>query len=93
MSAFRAPPEAAPCGRTALAKAAGPWCAFSTFPTPASVWKCLSPWRLSAAISFSSDDMKMSGQATVRFCRRQGTKYLVGAEFSGGGRVQLHSPA
>jgi hypothetical protein len=44
------------------------------------------------AISFSSDDMKLSGQATVRFCRRQGTKYVVGAEFSGEGPVHLHSP-
>jgi hypothetical protein len=37
-----------------------------------------------AVISFSSDDMKLQGQATVRFCRRQGTKYIVGAEFVGG---------
>jgi len=43
-------------------------------------------------VSFSSDDMNLSGQATVRFCRRQGTKYVVGAEFSGEGPVHLHSP-
>ncbi len=37
-----------------------------------------------SVISFSSDDMKVQGQATVRFCRQQGTKYVVGAEFVGG---------
>jgi hypothetical protein len=35
-------------------------------------------------IRFTSDDMKVHGQATVRFCRHQGTKYVVGAEFVGG---------
>ena len=37
-----------------------------------------------AVINFSSDDMTVQGQATVRFCRRQGSKYVIGAEFVGG---------
>jgi len=37
-----------------------------------------------SVIRFSSDDMKIQGQATVRFCRHQGAKYVVGAEFVGG---------
>jgi hypothetical protein len=42
------------------------------------------PVEARSVISFSSDDMKVRGQATVRFCRRQGTKYVIGAEFVGG---------
>ncbi len=45
-----------------------------------------------SVISFSSDDMKVQGQATVRFCRRQGTKFVVGAEFVGGGSWQPITP-
>ena len=42
------------------------------------------PVEARSLISFSSDDMKLQGQATVRFCRRQGSRYVVGAEFVGG---------
>lgn len=42
------------------------------------------PVEARSVISFTSDDMKVRGQATVRFCRHQGTKYVVGAEFVGG---------
>jgi hypothetical protein len=44
------------------------------------------PERLEARtlIRFISDDMKIQGQATVRFCRHSGAKYIIGAEFVGG---------
>ncbi|HTP85494.1 MAG TPA: PilZ domain-containing protein [Bryobacteraceae bacterium] len=42
------------------------------------------PVEARSVISISSDDMKVKGQATVRFCRKQGSKYVVGAEFVGG---------
>jgi len=37
-----------------------------------------------SVLNLASDDMKIQGQATVRFCKRQGTKFVVGAEFVGG---------
>ena len=46
-----------------------------------------------AVISICSDDMKVQGQATVRFCRRQGTKYVVGAEFVGAGILEARTPS
>jgi hypothetical protein len=45
-----------------------------------------------AVISVCSDDMKVQGQATVRFCRRQGTKYVVGAEFVGATSSEARTP-
>ena len=45
-----------------------------------------------AVISLCSDDMKVQGQATVRFCRRKGTKYVVGAEFVGATSWQSRTP-
>ena len=45
-----------------------------------------------SVIQFSSDDMKVQGQATVRFCRHQGTKYVVGAEFVGGTAWKPRTP-
>jgi hypothetical protein len=50
------------------------------------------PVEARSVISFSSDDMKVRGQATVRFCRRQGTKYVVGAEFVGGTTWKPRTP-
>ena len=34
-------------------------------------------------LCFSSDNSKVRGQATVRFCRREGNKFIVGAELVG----------
>jgi hypothetical protein len=44
-------------------------------------------------LSFSSDDMRLRGQATVRFCRREGAKYVVGAEFVAGTSWKPRAPA
>ena len=35
-------------------------------------------------VSFRAYQLNLQGTASVRRCRRQGTKYLVGLEFSGG---------
>jgi hypothetical protein len=45
-----------------------------------------------SVIRFSSADMKVQGQATVRFCRRHGTNYVVGAEFVGGTSWRARAP-
>ena len=42
------------------------------------------PVETRSLISFISDAMRLRGQATVRFCRHQRGKYVVGAEFVGG---------
>ena len=34
-------------------------------------------------LCFSSDNSTLRGQATVRFCRREGNKFVVGAELVG----------
>jgi len=43
-----------------------------------------------SVLNLASDDMKIQGQATVRFCKRQGTKFVVGAEFVGGNAWAPH---
>jgi hypothetical protein len=38
---------------------------------------------LRSVLNFMSENANVRGQATVRFCRREGNKFLVGAEFVG----------
>jgi hypothetical protein len=42
------------------------------------------PVELRSVISVSSTAVRLHAQATVRFCKRQGGRYLVGVEFVGG---------
>jgi hypothetical protein len=39
---------------------------------------------LRSVVSVSCTAVRLHGQGTVRFCRREGNKYLVGVEFVGG---------
>jgi len=43
-----------------------------------------------SVLNLASDDMKIQGQATVRFCKREGNKFVVGAEFVGGNAWAPH---
>ena len=40
-------------------------------------------------VTFRSDELGLQGTASVRSCRAQGLKYLVGLEFSGGMKQKL----
>jgi len=42
------------------------------------------PLEKQAYVTLRSDALSLHGRASVRSCTRQGTKYLVGLEFSGG---------
>lgn len=35
-------------------------------------------------VSFRAERLRLQGSASVRVCKKQGTKYLAGLEFSGG---------
>jgi hypothetical protein len=42
------------------------------------------PLEKQAYVTLRSNALSLHGRASVRSCTRQGTKYLVGLEFSGG---------
>jgi len=42
------------------------------------------PLELRSVVGLTSQPLRLNAQATVRFCKRQGNKYIIGAEFVGG---------
>jgi len=42
------------------------------------------PLELRSVVGLTSQPLRLNGQGTVRFCKREGNKYIVGVEFVGG---------